>query len=168
MLASRTPGLNGTHVEISYTAAAISGNGRVVAFASEDENLVPGTGPWPLGMDQVVTRVLSNGKNSLASRSKGGAVANAGADSVSLNRDGSQVAFEANSTNLLPAHGGNNRSAVFVKNMKTGKLRWHLPPSGCSTATHSPGQAELRSVTTAAASPLSPTVTTGSVAIAAT
>lgn len=122
LLASRLPGLNGAHIVDLYTAPAISGDGKVVAFSSEEESLVPGTGPWPVNENQVVTRVLSNGTNSLASRSEGGLAADRGASAASLNRDGTQVAFESSSTNLLPNRGGNVRPAVFVKNMNTGKL----------------------------------------------
>ncbi len=122
LLASRLPGLAGANADVTFHQPALSGDGKVVAFMSEDESLVPGTGPWPVGRNQVVTRVLSNGVNKLASRSRGGAAANASADSPSLNRDGSQVAFESDSTNLLPKRGGEVRTAVFVKNMRTGRV----------------------------------------------
>lgn len=122
LLASRLPGLAGANADVTFYAPALSGDGKVVAFMSEDENLVPGTGPWPGSRDQVITRVLRNGVNRLASRSRSGAPSNDGSDSPSLNRNGLLVAFESNSTNLLAGRGGEGRSAVLVKNMRSARV----------------------------------------------
>jgi Tol biopolymer transport system component len=122
LLASRQPGLGGVKSGASSFDPAISGDGRVIAFRSEDANLVPASGPWPVFTDQIVSRVLANGVNKLVSRSAGGAVANSPADSPSLNRDGSLIAFSTSADNLLAGRGGESRQAVLVKNIGTGRL----------------------------------------------
>jgi len=121
-LVSRLPGLAGAKSPGIHYYSAISGDGTVVVFTGEDEALVPGTGPWPVSTDQLISRVVSTGANSLVSRSADGLVGNGHSGRVSLNRDGSMVAFASFATNLLAGRGGENRQAVIVRNMKTGKL----------------------------------------------
>jgi hypothetical protein len=120
MLVSRLPGLDGAKSTKFHYDPAISGDGKVVAFRSSDQTMVPGTGLW--AADQIVSRVLSTGTNRLVSRAKSGAVANAETGKPSLNRDGSMIAFNSYATNLIARRGGDDREAVFIKNMKSGRL----------------------------------------------
>ena len=127
LLVSREPGLAGAVSLESEFYTAISGDGKVVAFTTIEESLVPGSGPWPLDVSQVVSRELATGSNSLVSRSAGGVAANDQAWQPSLNRDGSIIAFQSQADNLLAGRGGGSRSAVLVRNMKSGRLSG--PPS---------------------------------------
>ncbi len=126
LLASREPGPAGAASPASEYYAALSGDGKVIAFNTSHEPLVPGTGPWPPATSQIVSRVLATGANTLVSRTTGGAVANLDSWRPSLNRDGSLIAFETSAENLLAGRGGASQKAMVVRNMKTG--RYSGPP----------------------------------------
>ncbi|MCB0828905.1 MAG: PD40 domain-containing protein, partial [Solirubrobacterales bacterium] len=121
LLASRAPGLAGAKLD-DGTSPAISGDGKVVAFETNDDAAAPGTPPWPAFVDQIVSRELAGGNNTLVSRVPGGAVADRRSQSPSLNTDGSVIAFQSLATNLIAGLGGNTRHAVFARQMDTGAL----------------------------------------------
>jgi Tol biopolymer transport system component len=125
-LASRAPGLSGAASPGADQYPAISGNGKVVAFTSDLRALTPGSRPWVTGSEQVVSRVLATGHNTLVSKTAGGQVGDGLSRSPALNRDGSVIAFSTTSTNLTARLGG---SAVLVRNMKSGRL-FGPPPFG--------------------------------------
>jgi hypothetical protein len=122
VLVSRAPGLGGAASLGFDYAPAISGDGKVVAFRTDEEGLAPDDGPWPLNTEQVVSRVVATGANALVSRTAGGLIGDQSSDSPSINGDGSLIAFISEAENLLAGRGGENRDAVLVKNTKTGRI----------------------------------------------
>jgi Tol biopolymer transport system component len=122
VLVSREPGLGGGTTPDPEYDAALSGDGKVVAFRTEAEALAPGTGPWEPMTEQVIARVIATGANTLVSMSAGGLAGNAQSGAPAINRDGSVIAFESTSTNLIPGLGGGNRDAIIVRDMNSGKL----------------------------------------------
>lgn len=122
VLVSRLPGLAGANSDQTQSEPTISGDGKLVAWKSQDENLAPEAGPWPVGPYQIVARELATGVNSLISRAPGsGPPSNQGASDVTLNRDGSVAAFVSSSVNLIPGLGGNSgHDAIFVRNLIDG------------------------------------------------
>ncbi len=122
LLLSRQSGLAGTPATGFSREPAISADGNVVAFQTEDQTTAPEAGAWPPGVPQIVVRNVASGQNTLVSRAPGGAAANDRADSPSLSADGSVVSFETQADNLVAGLGGESRGAVFVRDMATGVL----------------------------------------------
>lgn len=120
-LLSRRSGLDGQKAAGGSYAPALSEDGRIVAFQSEDEAIAPEGGPWG-GDRQIVARDLASGQNTLVSRAPGGAVANELSREPAIDGDGSVVAFTSTATNLLPGLGGVQRSSIFVRDAATGAL----------------------------------------------
>jgi len=140
VLVSRLPGLAGANSTLPQSEPAISGDGRFVAWRSEDGNLAPEAGPWPAGTYQIVMRNLVTGENSLISRGAGSGVpSDQSASDATLNRDGSVVAFESDSTNLISGLGGVNHDAIFVRNMTDGGTLSGPPAFGTEEDTPSTG-----------------------------
>ena len=136
LLISRQSGLAGTPATGFTCEPAISADGNVVAFQTEDQTTAPEAGAWPPGVAQIVARNVASGQNTLVSRAPGGAAANSRADSPSLSADGSVVSFETQADNLVAGLGGESRGAVFVRDMATGVLSG--PPAfGLSTTSPS-------------------------------
>ncbi len=121
-LVSRLEGLAGATTPGPKYYPAISADGKVVAFQATDQTLAPEAGPWPVGAEQIVSRVLATGANSLVSRAPGGAPAETRAEHASVNGDGSVIAFESSASNLKPGLGGDDRSSVFARQTATGEL----------------------------------------------
>jgi Tol biopolymer transport system component len=121
LLVSRRSGLDGAKATTSARSAAMSADGRVVAFETGDDALAPEGGLWG-GSTQIVARVLANGQNSLVSRAPEGTVADAGAHEPSVNGDGSAIAFSSAATNLIGGVGGGTRHGVFARAMATGAV----------------------------------------------
>ena len=106
----------------SYTTAgaAISGDGRYVAFYSRDSNLVPGDAG---GFSDAFVYDRETGETSLVSVSSAGAQANfhSGLDTEdvpSISYDGRYVAFVTRASNLVPAD-TNNAEDIFVRDRVT-------------------------------------------------
>jgi Tol biopolymer transport system component len=113
-------GHGGVQANGPSSTPAISGDGRVISFASTATNLVPGARS-PVG--GVYVRVPSTDATQLISVSTGGHQQNAGVakpftqiSSVSL--DGRLVAFDSNATNLVSGEDPRPRSNVFVRDRR--------------------------------------------------
>ena len=98
--------------------AAMSGNGRFVAFASDATNLVPGG----TGEDQhMFVKDLRTGTVTLASADAAGTEGNRASFGPSLSADGRFVAFTSYATNLVP-NDANGAGDLFVKDLRTGTV----------------------------------------------
>jgi Tol biopolymer transport system component len=117
-LASRASGAAGTKGNGSSFAAAISADGRFVAFASNASNLDSAD---PDSTFDVFVRDLEAGTTRLASRASGpaGAKGNAGSEAPTISADGRFVAFESVASNLDPAD-GDATDDVFVRDLEAG------------------------------------------------
>jgi Tol biopolymer transport system component len=96
-VASRADGVDGVRPNASVLDARMSADGRRVAFITGAANLgVPG------GKDHVFVRDLVAGTTVVADRATGvdGVVANDDAEHVTIDADGSRVAFTTTATNL--------------------------------------------------------------------
>ena len=96
---------------------SLSSSGRFVAFQSDAGNLVPGDAS---GHIDIFVRDLKHGKTVRASVSSDGTEANNTCDSPVLSASGRFVAFETSADNLV-AGDTNNKTDVFVHDLKTGK-----------------------------------------------
>ena len=98
---------------------AISADGRLVAFASQATNLVPGdtNGPSSLGSDVFVHDRLT-GTTERVSVDSSGAQGNGWSGGVSLSADGRVVAFTSVASNLVP-NDTNEVADVFVHDRQT-------------------------------------------------
>jgi hypothetical protein len=92
--------------------AAISNDGRFVAFESRATNLAAGSGG---DEHQVFLRDRTTGQTSFVSKSTNGAAGNAGSFSPDVSGNGAFVAFESDSTNLGGATGGNRQILVWKR-----------------------------------------------------
>src|SRR4051794_21726073 len=101
----------GTKGDGPTTTPAISGDGRLVAFASKATNL----GPQPADPPQldVYTKDLSTGEVKLAAVAGDGTRADAPSLYPALSADGSRVAFATPATNLSPED-GNGTTDVYL------------------------------------------------------
>lgn len=98
--------------------AAISADGRHVAFRSSASNMVPGD---TNGTPDVFVRDLASGTTSRVDVSSSGAQNNRSTrnERSSISADGRYVAFAAGGTNLVPGD-TNGKSDVFVRDRVTG------------------------------------------------
>jgi Tol biopolymer transport system component len=121
--------VNGTTVRVSVSSggvegdadsrlAAISADGRYVAFESLASNLVPGD---TNGVSDVFVHDTTTGTTTLVSADASGVPGNAASSWASISADGRFVAFESAATNLV-ASDTNGAVDVFVKDMLTGAL----------------------------------------------
>ena len=103
-LASRADGPSGAALA-NARLAAISPDGRQVAFRSDAPNAVPGTA---ITTFQILLRDLTTGRTTIASRAPGagGAPANGPVGWAVFAADSSALAFAAQADNLLPAVSG--------------------------------------------------------------
>src|SRR5690348_3425787 len=92
------------------TAAAISADGRFVAFQSAASNLVPGN---TNGVSDVFVRDLQTGTTERVSVDSTGTPGNGASEAPSLSGDGALVAFQSQATNLVTGD-TNNATDVFV------------------------------------------------------
>jgi hypothetical protein len=120
-LVSRRNGLAGAKTTSYASTAVLSADGRTAVFRSDDELLAPEAGGWN-GNYELVARDLASGANTLVSRAPGGAPADQSADEPAISADGSLIAFTSEAANLLPDRGGDDRSAVFVRQTASGAL----------------------------------------------
>lgn len=95
---------------------AISGDGNIVAFKSEADNLVPHDNN---GVVDVFARDRAAGTTERVSVSFNGGDANDGSFLPVVSRDGRFVVFGSAATNLA-LHDSNNASHVFIRDRQTG------------------------------------------------
>jgi Tol biopolymer transport system component len=98
-------------------SAAISADGRYVAFTSSATNLVGGDAN---GDFDVFVRDRKLGKTERVSTGLDGKAANGASLLPAISADGRYVAFVSSATNLVPS-GGNGRDQVYVHDRQTGK-----------------------------------------------
>lgn len=98
-------------------SAAISADGRHVAFKSRATNLVPGDGNE---RDDVFVHDLDTGTTHLASVGFDGGGADSYSDNPALSADGRHVAFTSAATNLVEGGDGNDFVDVYVRDRETG------------------------------------------------
>lgn len=112
-------------------SASISGDGRLVAFASGATNLVPGDSN---GQADVFVRDLLLGTTIAASWTGAGVGGNAESTSPALSGDGRFVAFTSLASNLVPDD-TNGAGDIFVFELATGTAtRASLTASGTQSA----------------------------------
>lgn len=141
-------------------SAAISADGRFVAFASRATNLLPETVAVPPGATQVYLRDLCAGPNApidcvpgtqLISSATGGAAANAPSASPSMSADGRYVAFVSSADNLS---GGADAHGLFVRDTCAGPTA----PSLCAPKTYA---APVTSAPSASGAVTAPAISAG-------
>ena len=121
-------GTDGTQANSFSNIAAISADGRFVAFVSEASNLVPGD---TNGVRDAFVRDLKTRTTRRVHVGLGGAQANAGINGgVLISANGRFVAFSSNASNLVPGD-TNGSTDVFVRDRRMGTtLRESLGPGG--------------------------------------
>jgi Tol biopolymer transport system component len=97
--------------------AAISGDGRIVAFWSDASNLVPGD---TYGRRDVFVRDRSAGTTTRVSVSSEGRQANGPSRAPALSGNGAIVAFRSDASNLV-ADDTNETGDIFVHDRRTGE-----------------------------------------------
>ncbi|MEK7817442.1 MAG: hypothetical protein AAB281_04225, partial [Actinomycetota bacterium] len=95
---------------------AISGDGRYVAFQSYASNLVIGDGNSKL---DIFVKDTQTGTTTRVSTSSAGAEGNGNSNEPSISADGSYVAFQSSSSNLVNGD-TTGHTDIFVKNTKNG------------------------------------------------
>ncbi len=107
---------NGIEANAVSYSAAISGDGRYVAFRSQATNLVVGdtNGVWDIFVKDTQTGVTTR-----VSTDSGGIQGNNASDKPVISTDGRYVAFSSPATNLV-ANDNNPTWDVFLKDTQTG------------------------------------------------
>ncbi|SIS90839.1 beta strand repeat-containing protein [Neptunomonas antarctica] len=103
-----------------FGEAAVSGNGRVVAFSSSDSTAIPGDNNGSYGQD-VFVKNLDTGVLTRVSESSTGGSGNQNSNDVSISDDGTKVGFNSRASDLV-SNDLNNVVDVFVRDMATGDL----------------------------------------------
>lgn len=98
--------------------AAISADGRHVAFVSEATNLL--ATPDLNGKPDVFVRDLQTGVTQLVSATPGGLPAGGVSGAPAISADGTRVAFQSTATDLV-AGDTNGRSDIFVRDLTSGQ-----------------------------------------------
>src|SRR5258706_9668948 len=96
--------------------AAVTSNGRYVAFYSNATNLFSGA----TSGYQVVVRDRKSGANLLVSRTSGGAGGNGDSSTPSISDNGRYVVFQSDATDLVTPD-ANGKVDVFFADTKTGE-----------------------------------------------
>jgi Tol biopolymer transport system component len=104
--------------------AAISGNGRYVAFASDATNLPGGEGNFT----QAYLRDLRRGKTILVSQNSSGVPQEGDAEFPHSSGDGRYVAFRSNGGNLPSGDGSTEQ--IYVRDVRKAKTRLVSKNSG--------------------------------------
>ena len=122
-------------------AAAISGDGRYVAFYSDASNLVSGD---TNGVGDIFVRDRQTGVTTRVSVDSGGNEANGGnSDSyLAISGDGRYVAFSSEATNLVNGD-TNNAGDIFVHDSQTGQTRRVSVASNGAEANGSSGALDI-------------------------
>lgn len=100
------------------TMSYISGDGRIVAFATAATNLV---GPDLNGDLDILYHDMKTGETTLASANTAGQQGSPGAFTPSVSSDGSVIAFTARATNLVPED-TNGTGDVFARDLAAHSL----------------------------------------------
>jgi Tol biopolymer transport system component len=107
--------------------AALSADGRFVAFVSDADNLVPGD---TNGTYDVFVRDRRTGTTKRVSLGSNGVQGNRDSFGAALSADGRFVGFDSSANNLVPSD-TNDETDVFVRDRRTGTTaRISLGPNG--------------------------------------
>lgn len=136
-LVSVTP--TGALLKQAATSLAVSGNGRYVAFYTQDPTVVPGD--LNQGFD-VFVRDLTTRTTTPVSVTPAGALSNGSSSVPSLSGDGRLVSFTSTATNLT-AGGARGSGDVYVRDLTTGSTRLVSGPQAGGTADASSGTSAL-------------------------
>ncbi|MCK6448488.1 MAG: hypothetical protein L6Q99_19020 [Planctomycetes bacterium] len=119
---------NGAQLAFGAWAPRLSGDGRYVAFVTDDPTAVPGD---PLLFVDVILRDLSTGTNELVSGTWNGAFGDGSvSEPIELSPDGRFVAFSSPATNLVPGD-TNGVIDVFLRDRQLGSTeRINVTTSG--------------------------------------
>jgi len=109
---------NGSQGDQGSHFPAISGDGRLVAFQTTSKLVGKDTN----GAADIYVRDRIKKKTRLVSTSRSGANSNGESFEPAISGDGRFIAFGSNATDLVP-NDGNSSADVFVKDMKTGRIR---------------------------------------------
>ncbi len=109
--------------------AAISGDGRYVAFRSNATNLVAGD---TNGVSDVFVRDTRTGVTERVSVDTDGSEFNDGSFAPSISDDGRFVAFQTNHSFTGSKYGGYNYAKIIVRDRETGTTIHVLPVAGIS------------------------------------
>ncbi len=107
----------GVKGNLDSTSAAISADGRFIAFATDADNLLPANADNNNATD-IYRKDMSDGSLTLVSANAAGTIGGAESSSPSISADGNIVAFVSASLNLA-AVDGNGADDVFIKNLTT-------------------------------------------------
>jgi Tol biopolymer transport system component len=129
--------------------AAISADGRYVAFESEASNLVPGD---TNGSNDVFVHDRQTGVTELVSVGISGSLGDGASNNAAISTDGRYVAFESGATNLVPGDTNGNFD-VFVRDRDA--------TAATPTPTPPPVQTDLTQDAPAGATVLQPTDPSG-------
>lgn len=127
LLVRASVAMNGSQPEGESFAPSISGDGRLVGFASDATNLVADDSN---GARDVFVRDLLAGTTSRISITGLGEPANAGSYAPSMASEGRHVAFTSHASNLV-ASDTNGKADVFVRDLQAGTIeRISVGPGG--------------------------------------
>jgi Tol biopolymer transport system component len=122
-------GAQGNGIRLIPATASIDGDGRYVAFQTDDSNLVPGgastctvTEPGVQPCPEIYVRDRRSGTTRLVNVSDSGVRANGPSTSPVISSDGRYVVFLSSASNLVPGD-TNNATDVFVADLNTSMLR---------------------------------------------
>ena len=102
----------------SYNAA-ISADGRYVAFESYASNLVAG---GTNGQPDIFVKNLLTGATRRVSTASNGTWANGGSYNAAISANGRYVAFDSDASNLVDGGDVNGTADIFVKDLQTGAM----------------------------------------------
>ena len=111
-----SPGIGGRGPTSFSLNTAVSGDGNMVVFESEADNLVVGDDE---GIRDIFVRDLESGTTRRVSISSEGITANGPSFDPTISSDGTKVAFESLADNLVPGDTNGTRD-VFVHDLTTG------------------------------------------------
>lgn len=106
---------DGTEADYDSLRAAISADGRYVAFASDAENLIPDDANY---LTDVFVHDRQTGQTTLVSLATDGTRTNDVSWSPAISSDGRYVAFPSWASNLVPGD-GNDTQDVFIRDRQT-------------------------------------------------
>ena len=118
---------NGKQGDESSGRAAVSADGRFIAFISDAKKLVKND---TNARSDAFVHDRKAGKTSRVSRSSSGAQANDGTGEVVISGSGRYVAFESKATNLAGTDANGTQTDIFVHDRKTKKTKLASKSSG--------------------------------------
>ena len=126
-------GPNGIEASVDSTFPTISGDGRMVAFASTAPEFAPALSG---GHQQIYVRDLAAGTTELVSRSATGLPGVGSSREPALSADGRYIAFQSGANNLV-AHPTHSLADIFVLDRQTSTME-HVAIRSDGTTSNAP------------------------------